>query len=143
MKILGDIFFVILIGMAAMFFMKGGCGAKKNVVHKAEERGATKEVASIADIAAHQFDSTRYYKDMYDNEHAIKELALGDAAAVRVVYKKKEDSLCKVMHLRNNQIKDMVDVVSRVQGTFTAKVDNIPTFDVAEDLSPDPSPKAR
>src|ERR1035437_1444289 len=120
MKTLGNIFFGLILGMAAMFFMKGGCGAKKSVMLKAEERGSNKEAASIADISAHQFDSTRYYKDQYNNEHAIKELIQGNLAAVNIFYKKHNDSLCNLLHLRDNQIKDWIDVVSQVKGSFTA-----------------------
>ena len=124
MKNLGKIFFGVLLGMAAMFCMERGCKHKN--ADRAAKVAAREETNVIADIAKHRFDTTKHYTDLDGHEHATKALVQGDAAAMEIFYKKRFDSIARLLHIKNNQLKDMVDIMSRASGTFTASVDNIP-----------------
>ena len=128
MKNLGKIFFGILLGIAATLLMGRGC--KHKDADRAAKEAAKKETSVIADINKHRFDSVQYYRDQFDQEHAQKALILGDEAAIKIFYKKKEDSLCTVLHLRNAQLKDMTDVVSQVNGSFTTGTQTVGEQDI-------------
>lgn len=134
MKYLGNIFFGFILGLAAMFLMGRGC-KHKNAEHVAEV-AKRQETSVIANIVAHRFDSVSYYRDKLGQEHANRVLIQGDAAAIRIFYKKREDSICEVLHLRNSQIKDMLDVTSEVTGSFTTPTLPVQTQTVGEQDSP-------
>lgn len=119
MKRLGAYSFVFLLGAAACFISMRSC-KHKNAEHAAKvaERKTVNEMGAIKD---HMNDTVTHYRDMYNQEHAQRELIQGNAEEIKIFYKKHEDSICKLLHLRNAQLKDMTEVVSHVSGTFSTK----------------------
>ena len=115
MRYLGCVLIGMLLGVVFMIDMRCNHGNPKHAAQVAQK----KETAVVADISAHKFDSTTYYHDRYNQEHAQKALIQGDAAAVRIFYKHREDSLCKVIGISHKEIMGMYEAQSMVSGSFT------------------------
>lgn len=76
-----------------------------------------KEVRQQA--AIHRYDSVRYWRDRWNTEHAVVADIRGELATVKVLEGRKLDSVCKRLHLREKQLKDMSEVLVRAQGRIT------------------------
>jgi hypothetical protein len=120
---LGKIFFGFIMGCVAMFFIERGFKHKN--AERAAKVAAKEQTAEIAAIHQHMNDTVTHTTDANGIDHAEKTLIQGDAAAVKIFYKKQMDSLCDVLKIRDNQVSGMYTSLSNVSGTFTTSVDHV------------------
>lgn len=81
-----------------------------------------KPLKQVQQIATHQSDSTRYYRDLWGAEHANRLLVEGDRKVIQALYQSRIDSVCRRLGLREKQIQDMASVIATDAGSFTAPV---------------------
>ena len=85
-----------------------------------KERKENKSIAKISDIAT--YDSTSYYRDLYNTEHATAEVASGDLQAVRIIYARQIDSVCKMARIARKQLIAMENVTANISGQVITNV---------------------
>lgn len=76
----------------------------------AKRFGQTKEMVRAG------ADSVRYWRDLWNAEHATRQVIEGDRETLHLVYGRKMDSLSKRLHLKQKQLQDMTEVLVRAQG---------------------------
>lgn len=113
----------VFLAALAIFAYKG---CKKN-----EFRKQATQVASV------QYDSVKHWHDLWNTEHATKELIQGEKKVLDLFYKHRIDSLAKRLHLRDKQIQDMTEVLMRAEGSYTTDVEYITVHDTIPGLAPD------
>jgi len=121
MRYLGCILIGMLLGGAFVADLRCNHGSKAHIAKVAQKAA----VAEVANIVKHEFDSVQYYRDLYNQEHADKVLIQGNAKVIRIFYKHREDSICNVLRIRPAQLQSMQDVVSQVNGRFTAPTQRV------------------
>lgn len=88
-----------------------------------------KEVHDIVQIAKHEDDTAKKYRDLYGSEHAQRLLEVGNRETAEVFHRKYIDSLCKRLRLRERQLTDMAQVIARDSGRIIAPVTPIVIHD--------------
>lgn len=80
-------------------------------------------------------DSTRYWRDKYKTEHAVNNDIVINSDAAKILFKSKIDSLKDRLHLKEKQIKDILESIITVSGDVSARIDTIPIHDTINGLN--------
>lgn len=113
MKDFGYRFLIIVLLVLIAWLAIRSCGRKD------------KELSTRDSIAEIKADSTQYWKDAAGREHASRQVAIGDLASVKAVYRREVDSLKKILKIHEKDIQAFTALSLQSSGTVIPKVDTV------------------
>lgn len=105
----------VLALVACLYFFIDGC-SKKAIVKQATQ------------VSAIKADSVRYYRDLWNTEHASKEQIQGEKKVLDIFYKQKFDSIAKRLGVKEKQLSELKELYLSASGKVVTKVDSIPVY---------------
>lgn len=91
-----------------------------------------KKLIQSENIAVHQFDSVKYFNDLYNNEHANVEQLSASKDVITAFFSKKIDSISKELNIKKKQIKGITNSSLVVSDRVITKTNYIHDTTIAE-----------